>query len=81
MNGPARPLPVSASCWQRGVLSLRLSGADAAVLAALHKLGGAQSSTARRTGTALRDQTHEYFSGGDKRRSVAFVAATGRQHR
>src|SRR5450830_1778510 len=37
-----QPLPISASCWQQGVLSLRLSGADAAVKAALLKLGGEQ---------------------------------------
>lgn len=59
-----QPLPISASCWQRGVLSLRLSGADAAVLAALHKLGGAQFDGAPYW-DSLRDQTHEYFSGGE----------------
>ncbi|NGZ86083.1 glycolate oxidase subunit GlcE [Duganella aceris] len=35
-----QPLPISASCWHQGVLSLRLSGAEAAVVAARRKLGG-----------------------------------------
>jgi glycolate oxidase FAD binding subunit len=35
-----QPLPISASCWHDGVLSLRLSGAEAAVVAARRKLGG-----------------------------------------
>jgi len=35
-----QPLPVSGSCWHRGVLALRLSGARAAVDAAARSLGG-----------------------------------------
>jgi glycolate oxidase FAD binding subunit len=35
-----RPLPISASSWQAGVLLLRLAGARAAVAAAVHTLGG-----------------------------------------
>jgi len=59
-----QPLPISASCWQQGVLSLRLSGADAAVKAALLKLGGEQFDGAA-FWDSLRDQTHAYFGGGD----------------
>jgi glycolate oxidase FAD binding subunit len=69
-----QPLPISASCWHQGVLSLRLSGAEAAVVAAQRKLGGeefggdAAGGIGGAAGTAfwasLRDQTHAYFDGG-----------------
>ena len=35
-----RPLPLSASAWQSGVLSVRLSGANTAIMQAHTKLGG-----------------------------------------
>ncbi len=35
-----QPLPISASCWYQGQLSVRLSGARAAVDAAIIKMGG-----------------------------------------
>ena len=58
-----QPLPVSASCWHQGVLSLRLSGAQAAVTAAQRKLGG-EGLDGAAFWDSLRDQTHPYFSGG-----------------
>jgi glycolate oxidase FAD binding subunit len=57
-----QPLPISASCWHQGVLSLRLSGADAAVEAAQRRLGGELADEA--LWAALRDQTHPYFDSG-----------------
>lgn len=61
-----QPLPVSASCWHRGVLSLRLSGAQAAVQAAQRRLGGQamEAADADAYWAALRDQTHAHFDGG-----------------
>src|SRR5471032_3597924 len=59
-----QPLPISASCWHRGVLSLRLSGADAAVTAALAKLGGEPFDDGPAFWDGLRDQSHPYFDGG-----------------
>lgn len=61
-----QPLPISASCWHQGVLSLRLSGAEAAVMAAQRKLGGATlaPNDADDFWTSLRDQSHAYFNGG-----------------
>jgi glycolate oxidase FAD binding subunit len=62
-----QPLPLSASCWSDGVLSVRLSGADSAVAAALEKLGagGAASvmpeNDARTLWDSLRDQSHAFF--------------------
>jgi glycolate oxidase FAD binding subunit len=57
-----QPLPISASCWHQDVLSLRLSGADAAVEAAQRKLSGEPADDA--LWATLRDQTHPYFNGG-----------------
>lgn len=61
-----QPLPISASCWHQGVLTLRLSGADAAVEAAQRRLGGQPlvDAEAANFWAALRDQTHAYFNGG-----------------
>jgi glycolate oxidase FAD binding subunit len=72
-----QPLPVSGSCWHQGVLTVRLSGAEAAVRAALARMGAAAGTAG---GTAagvrvddaeaaafwagLRDQSHCYFGGG-----------------
>jgi glycolate oxidase FAD binding subunit len=60
-----RPLPISASCWCGDVLTLRLSGAEAAVAAAKAKLGGELVADATAFWTGLRDQRHEFFTGGD----------------
>ncbi|MBY0242249.1 MAG: glycolate oxidase subunit GlcE [Burkholderiaceae bacterium] len=62
-----QPLPLSASCWHDGVLSVRLSGAASAVAAALDQLGGASQASvmpdaqAQALWAALRDHTHPYF--------------------
>lgn len=60
-----KPLPVSATCWQRGVLTVRLSGADAAVKFALAQLGGERLSEAAAFWDSLRDQTHDFFAAPD----------------
>ncbi|MGV7208529.1 glycolate oxidase subunit GlcE [Oxalobacteraceae bacterium A2-2] len=58
-----QPLPISASCWRHGVLTVRLSGAEAALAAARARLGGEQVPEGAAFWQALRDQTHDYFSG------------------
>ena len=60
-----RPLPLVASCWQDGILTVRLSGARAAVSAACDKLGGERVAEAEAVPlwTALREQTAEFFAG------------------
>ncbi|OHC64256.1 MAG: glycolate oxidase subunit GlcE [Rhodocyclales bacterium RIFCSPLOWO2_02_FULL_63_24] len=60
-----QPLPLAASCWQDGVLTLRLCGAKAAVLAACEKLGGERvaESDAASFWAALREQAGEFFAG------------------
>lgn len=55
-------LPVSGSCWADGVLTLRLSGAQAAVVAAASSLGG-ERIEGEPFWASLREQTDEFFSG------------------
>jgi glycolate oxidase FAD binding subunit len=60
-----RPLPVSASAWRDGELTLRLSGAASAVRAAAQKLGGATVAPdeAARYWEGIREQTDPFFAG------------------
>jgi glycolate oxidase FAD binding subunit len=60
-----QPLPVSASAWSGGKLSLRLSGAQSAVDAAARKLGGEsmQDGAAMAFWTGVREQTDAFFAG------------------
>lgn len=63
-----QPLPISATCWEgtrnRGELTVRLSGARAAVAAAREKIGGEDTADAAAFWRALREQQGEFFSGG-----------------
>jgi glycolate oxidase FAD binding subunit len=60
-----QPLPLSSSCHVDGALWVRLSGARAAVDAAVAKLGGERIDEAAASAfwTSLRDQTHPFFAG------------------
>ncbi|MBK9521859.1 MAG: glycolate oxidase subunit GlcE [Rhodocyclaceae bacterium] len=57
------PLPISASCWVDGVMSIRLSGAEPAVRAAKLSLGGSpvDETDAQLFWTSLRDGKHTFF--------------------
>ena len=73
-----QPLPVSASCWTNDVLTVRLSGAQAAVDAAERKLGGTALSNGDDFWRDLREQEHAFFAGHDAplwRLSVPSVTA------
>jgi glycolate oxidase FAD binding subunit len=59
-----QPLPLSATSWHAGVLTLRLSGAASAVRAAHAKLGGEMLHDAAGFWQRLRDQATPFF---DKR--------------
>ena len=61
----AAPLPLSASAWHAGQLTVRLSGTSAGVAAARAKLGGdaLPDVAAREFWQALRDQSYSFFSG------------------
>ncbi len=60
-----QPLPVSATAWYAGELTIRLAGAVAAVAAARDKLGGdvLDDEEARAFWLSLREQTHVFFAG------------------
>lgn len=64
-----QPLPISASFWHDGQLLLRLSGARAAVEAAVKKLGGIASAPlnagvdGEKAWNSIREQTHPAFAG------------------
>ncbi len=73
-----QPLPISASCWFDGKLSVRLSGAQAAVDAAIAKMGGIALPDADAFWDSLREQQHAFFAdttAGLWRVSVPTVAA------
>jgi glycolate oxidase FAD binding subunit len=57
-----QPLPISASAWHGGVLIVRLSGAVAAVKAAVQKMGGEEETQAAVFWNELRDHNNEFFS-------------------
>jgi len=57
-----QPLPISATVWVDGALSVRLSGADAGVRAAQMKLGGDPVADGEAFWITLRDQTHAFFN-------------------
>ncbi|KAF3997380.1 glycolate oxidase subunit GlcE [Glaciimonas immobilis] len=56
-----QPLPISASCWCDGVLTVRLSGAQAAVTAAQNKMGGDAVSDGDVFWHSVREQTQPFF--------------------
>jgi glycolate oxidase FAD binding subunit len=60
-----RPLPISATAWHEGVLSVRLSGAAAAIAAARARLGGEPVADveAREFWDSVRDHAHPFFAG------------------
>ena len=62
-----QPLPVSATHWHEGVLSVRLAGAEAAVQEAAALIGGQALAEAEATGiwAALREQTANFFAGDE----------------
>ena len=61
-----QPLPLSASAWRDGVLEVRLSGAVAAVEAAVARLGGERlaDEVAGARWSGLRDHTDPFFMDG-----------------
>ena len=59
------PLPISASAWHDGELSLRLSGAPSAIRAAAARITGETVAAAQATlfWDGVREQTSEFFAG------------------
>ena len=57
-----QPLPLSATCYYRGRLYVRFSGAGAAVAAAIERLGGEALTEDESFWASVRDQRHEFFA-------------------
>lgn len=59
----SKPLPLTASAWEKDLLHIRLSGARAAVDSAIKSMGGTQlePAVADAFWESLRDQTHSFF--------------------
>jgi glycolate oxidase FAD binding subunit len=55
-----KPLPINASCYHNGVLTVRLNGAQAAIDAAVQTMGGLRVQAAELF-RGLRHQTHPFF--------------------
>jgi glycolate oxidase FAD binding subunit len=72
-----QPLPVSASCWADGALTVRLSGARAAVDAAVREFGGEAVLDAAAFWASLREQTHPFFAGADSVWRLSVPSTTG----
>jgi glycolate oxidase FAD binding subunit len=72
-----QPLPISASCWHAGQLTLRLSGAEAAVEEALHKLGGELAPDGRVFWSSVREQEHAFFTGEGQLWRLSVPSSTG----
>ena len=56
-----RPLPLSAACYLKNELRIRLSGTEAGVSAAVRELGGTQDSEGDQFWRALREQNLPFF--------------------
>ena len=61
----ASPLPISATCHEGGILSVRLSGSQSAIDAAAGKIGGQRLDDGHAFWIALREQQSEFFGGDD----------------
>jgi glycolate oxidase FAD binding subunit len=70
------PLPVSACAWQSGMLFVRLSGANSAVIQAHAKLGGEPHLHGSEFWQHLRDHTAAFFSDGTPLWRLSLPATT-----
>jgi glycolate oxidase FAD binding subunit len=72
-----QPLPISASCWHDGVMTVRLSGAQAAVDAAVRQFGGEAVADGRGFWASLREQQHPFFAGAESLWRLSVPPTTG----
>lgn len=56
-----KPIPITATCFSDGELTVRLSGAESAVRAAHAKLGGEELMEGKAFWRSVREQTHGFF--------------------
>jgi glycolate oxidase FAD binding subunit len=72
-----QPLPISASCWHDGALTVRLAGAQAAVDAAVRQFGGEAVADGSAFWASLREQQHPFFAGADSVWRLSVPSTTG----
>lgn len=74
-----RPLPITATAWHEGELTLRLSGADVALRSARQALGGTalDAAQAQARWRAVREHTHPFFAGNEPLWRIAVPSAAG----
>ena len=72
-----QPLPVSGSWWCDGALMLRLSGAEAAVLAARRLLGGEEVPDAAAFWVNVREQRLPFFAGDEALWRLSLLSTSG----
>ncbi|MEM8511515.1 glycolate oxidase FAD binding subunit [Massilia sp. MP_M2] len=72
-----QPLPISASAWVDGELALRLSGAEAAVDAAVRALGGETMPAPDAFWRAVREQRTAFFDGEHALWRLSVPSTTG----
>lgn len=72
-----QPLPISATCWHAGMLTLRLSGAQAAVDEACQRLGGEPVPDGQAFWTGLREQEHPFFADAPSLWRLSVPSSTG----
>jgi glycolate oxidase FAD binding subunit len=72
-----RPLPITATAWHEGELTLRLSGADVALRSARQALGGTalDAAEAQAHWRAIREHTHPFFAGDEPLWRIAVASA------
>jgi glycolate oxidase FAD binding subunit len=72
-----QPLPISASCWHDGALTVRLAGAQAAVDAAVREFGGEAVADGPGFWASLREQQHSFFAGAESLWRLSVPSTTG----
>ena len=72
-----QPLPLSGSVWCDGMLALRLSGAEAAVDAAVRSLGGEALPNGAEFWAGVREQRHAFFAGDAPLWRLSVPSTTG----
>jgi glycolate oxidase FAD binding subunit len=73
-----QPMPISASAWHDGELSVRISGAKSALHAAAERIGGEAlaADQADAFWIAIREHSHDFFAGPEPLWRIAAPSAT-----
>lgn len=72
-----QPLPISATCWHAGQLTVRLSGAEVAVQAAHDRIKGDLVPDGRAFWASLREQEHMFFTDSPSLWRLSVPSSTG----